>query len=215
MRAYWRFDNGAGTTTGDSSGNGNTAALGSGVSFTSGAKVGPFAVQFTGGATSRLTVPDNASLDIAGSAFSLEAWVYATGCNSSYAVLLMKLNQYSLALHSANGVCGLTYADGATFSYAAIGDHGAISLTTWHHVVVTFDGSALSFYVDGALQGTPLARAGTLTTTANSLLLGAYDSAGDFALPSGSRLDDVVVWARTLSAAEVAARFAGAPAPTP
>jgi hypothetical protein len=214
MRAYWRFENGAGSTTGDSSGNGNTGTLGPGVTFTSAAKVGAFAAQFSGAATSRMTAADSPSLDIPGTAFSLEAWVYATGCGS-YGVLLMKLNQYSLALHSVNGGCALTYADSATFSYAAVGDHGVVSLNTWHHVVVTFDGSALRFYIDAVGQGAPLTRSGALTTTTNPVLLGAYDPAGDFPLPNGSRLDDVVIWARTLSPADVAARFANAPAPTP
>jgi len=213
MRAYWRFDNGSGSTTGDSSGNGNTATLGSGVGYTAAAAVGPFAVQFNGAATSRLTVADSASLDVAGTAFSLEAWVYPTGCNAAYGVLLMKLSQYSLALHNTGSGCALTYADSATFSYATIGDHGVVSLNAWHHVVVTFDGSALRFYLDGVLQGAPLTRSGSLTTTANTLVLGAYDTSGSLALPNGSRLDDVVIWARTLSAADVAARFAGAPAP--
>jgi hypothetical protein len=214
MRADWRFDEGSGSTAADSSGNGNTAPLGSGTMFTAAAKQGPFAVQFTGGSTSRLTAPDNLSLDIAGTAFSLEAWVYATGCNSGYAVLLMKLNQYSLALHNTGSGCALTYADSVTFSYAAISDHGAVSLNTWHHVVVTLDGSALRFYVDGVQQGAALSRSGVLVTTTNAVVLGAYDTAGSYPLPNGSRLDEVVIWARTLSDADVAARFANAPAPT-
>jgi hypothetical protein len=58
-----------------------------------------------------------------------------------------------------------------------------------------------------------LSRSGALATTANPLALGAYDTVGHYPLPNGSRLDEVVIWARTLSDADVAARFAGAPAP--
>jgi hypothetical protein len=38
--------------------------------------------------------------------------------------------------------------------YASIGSYGATPLNTWSHVAVTFDGSAIRFYVNGQLVGT-------------------------------------------------------------
>ena len=56
---YWRFDEGSGTTTADSSGNGDTGTLSGEVSWVAG-KIGPSALDFhgTGVADSHVAVPD-------------------------------------------------------------------------------------------------------------------------------------------------------------
>src|SRR5206468_9777237 len=69
--AYWKFDEGSGTTVADSSGNGNTGTLVNGPVWTAG-QVGN--ALFFDGIDDNITVPDSASLDLS-SSFTLSAWV--------------------------------------------------------------------------------------------------------------------------------------------
>ena len=69
--AYWKFDEGSGTTVADSSGNGNTGTLVNGPLWTAG-RVGN--ALFFDGIDDNVTVPDSTSLDLS-SSFTLSAWV--------------------------------------------------------------------------------------------------------------------------------------------
>lgn len=67
------------------------------------------------------------------------------------------------------------------------------SLTTgyWHHLVGTWDGADLLFYIDGNLEGT-LTFAGTMRSTANPTCIGSYNCSGYPANQSpDGRLDEV------------------------
>ncbi len=86
---------------------------------------------------------------------------------------------------------------------------GATPITNnvWHHAAVTFDGSSFRLYLNGVLDGTPVATStvprsdsiqpfsiGTSMTSLNAAD-GAFQG----------QLDEVRVWARALSASEIAA----------
>ncbi|HEX6087149.1 MAG TPA: LamG-like jellyroll fold domain-containing protein [Thermoanaerobaculia bacterium] len=87
----------------------------------------------------------------------------------------------------------------------------------WHHVAFTSDGRELRFYVDGravttatGISAAPLYgyALGYDMPGHNDLTIGAYD--GDSCdLPFRGDVDEVRVWSRALSAAEVAARANG------
>ena len=196
---YWKFDEGSGTVVSDSSGLGNTGTAENGMAWGSG-RVGNGGV-FDGG-NDDVRVANSSSLNITGTGLSIEAWVKPTAVDS-YRVLVHKDQQYSLTI--SNGQ--LSYADSITWSYATIGSYGSVPAGVWSHVAVTFDGSVIRFYVNGVEVGNK-ARAGSLTATSNPVCLGAY---GCSALQLAGTLDEVVVYARPLSASEVQAHFAAAP----
>jgi len=80
----------------------------------------------------------------------------------------------------------------------------ALVAVGWHHLAYTFDGSTHRLFVDGAALATSTTQPPTGTVT--SARLGAdLDNTENFA----GQLDEVRIYSRPLTAAEVAVLFAG------
>ncbi len=78
----------------------------------------------------------------------------------------------------------------------------SLANNTWYHVVGTFDGTDTKFYLDGTLKETVTA-AGTITTTAYPVTIGVNPGVIYQDYFNGS-IDEVAIWNRSLTAAEVA-----------
>ncbi len=77
----------------------------------------------------------------------------------------------------------------------------ALSVDTWHHLVVVNDANGLTFYIDGISDGTSTSRSGF---TANSIGLRGTGSAKEAFKGS---IDDVKVYNKALSASDVRSIF--------
>lgn len=97
-------------------------------------------------------VENSPSLDITGTALTIEAWVKPQATTTHGPIISKGDHQYALKV--AEGGSNLEF-----FIY----DGGWITLTTplpanwvgnWHHVAGTYDGSNLRIYIDGALKNT-------------------------------------------------------------
>lgn len=75
------------------------------------------------------------------------------------------------------------------------------TIDTWYHVVVTYDGSTVRIYVDGALV-TSAADASSNGLSNGIIRIGSFTGDGWHGY-----LDEVAVWDRALSAAEIAAQY--------
>jgi len=192
---YWRFDEGSQSTVGDSSAQGNTGTAQNGMGWTAG-QVG-FAGSFDG-LNDQVRMSNSSTLNVTGTGLTITAWVRPTAVNG-YRVLVHKERQYSLAILDGQ----LTYADSVTWSYATMGSYGSVPVGAWSHVAATFDGTTVRLYLNGTEVGT-IPRSGSLTATTNALYLGCYDGSA-FYLAGG--LDEVAVYDRALSAAEVQAIY--------
>ena len=82
--AAYGFEEGAGTTTADVSGNGNTGTL-VGATWAAPGMYGGGALSFNGSA--RVTVPDSASLDLT-TAMTIEAWVMPSVVPATWASIV-------------------------------------------------------------------------------------------------------------------------------
>ncbi|MET8348076.1 LamG domain-containing protein [Streptomyces microflavus] len=78
-------------------------------------------------------------------------------------------------------------------------------LGVWTHVAGTYDPnlSTLKLYVNGRLEGTNTTVVGSWSSTGN-MQFGRYKWAGQYGLPFKGSIDEVAVWQRVLSAAEIA-----------
>src|SRR5207247_4603079 len=201
--AYWRFEDGSGTVAADSSGNGFNGALVNGPAFVAGPVCQ--ALSFDG-VDDYVDVANAQALDIF--PLTIAVWIRTTdtglhGVVNKY--LSSSLNGYQIFTNGGS-LCAWYFRDATDYVW----DGTACTLATpgyndglWHHVALVVDASGESLYVDGvpkaarAWTGT----AGPATTTA-SLTFGRYPGIATPYFPGS--LDEVRIYGRALSAAEVA-----------
>jgi hypothetical protein len=195
--AAYGFDEGSGSTVGDVSGQGNHGSI-SGATWTTSGRYGP-ALVFDG-TNDVVVVADSTSLDLT-NGMTLSAWVYPTSSLSGWKAILQKeTDAWFLNANTGgdragtggtlNGVC-CTVLQGPS----------ALAVNRWTHVAATYDGTTLRLYLD-ATQVASQARSGNLQVNAAPLRIGGNTYGSEF-FPG--RIDEVRIYNRALSAAEIQA----------
>src|SRR5207253_5767275 len=199
---------------GDSSGQGNVGTI-SGATWTTAGKYGK-ALTFNG-TSNWVTVPDANSLDLT-TAMTIEAWVNPTAVSGyQEAVLKEATGDLAYALYANNGtpaVPGGVMSSGAAQRTAP--GTSAIAVNVWTHIATTFDGATLRMFVNGVQTGTA-SLSGSINVTTGPLRIGGNAIWGEY---FSGRIDEVRVYNRALTAAEIAADMnaavgGGAPDTTP
>jgi hypothetical protein len=194
--AAYSFNEGTGSTFGDSSGAGNSGSIFEAAWATAG-KYGN-ALSFDG-ANDYATIADAASLDLT-TALTMEAWVRPTSSTSWRTILLKEYGgDLAYSLYGASGTnrpSGWIFANGGTRS--SIGT-AALALNTWAHVAATYDGAQLKLYVNGALVTTQ-AYSGAIPATSNPLKIGGNAVWGEF---FAGQIDEVRVYNKALTLAQI------------
>ena len=149
---------------------------------------------------------------------SVEAWVKGTTVFTDLPRYIVAksadaCHRAAYAIYTHNG--GLSFYIATLDSYVASPEANPAEIWNgvWHHVVGTYDRKSVRLYVDGAEvgTGTPAKQPiGYAAFTAKDMYIGDYEATqcqnqANFA---GS-IDDVRIWNRALTPAEVAARTAG------
>jgi hypothetical protein len=180
----WGFDETRGTTAKDSSHPRNTGRI-SGAKRTRGRHGG--ALSFDG-INDRVTVPDAKALDL--DHLTLEAWLRPRRGGSQGAVLV-KGRAYRLFSGRRLTAHVFTSADRTLRG-------PRLRRNAWSHVAITWDGAVRRLYVNGEQVATG-ALSGTTVKTSAPLRIGGVG--GEW---FRGRIDDVRVYDRALSAAEIA-----------
>ena len=152
-----------------------------------------------------VVISDDASLDITGG-ITVEAWVRpeAIPALGENARLVSKGNEYELMVHSADSTC----ANGTTGDVqwrSVIGGvdaricGGSLTMGQWHHIAGTYDGNVFVLYVD-SVQAAFIARSGPIGTNDNPVAVGSHPTLSG---PFNGDIDDLRIWNRALSAAEI------------
>lgn len=205
----WDFEEGSGSIAADTSGvnhNDGTFASASGANtqWVQGKFGGGLA--FTGQTSNRLIVPDNPSIsaDLA-NGFSVSAWfksgVPLPAGSSTYSVL-EKGNMFFLIQGVATG--GMNFLLKKNAGNQTAGSVDPLEPDVWYHVTGVFDGAESRVYIDGQLKGS-LAVSAPVDITTLDLVIGGDDGTRTF----NGAIDQVLIWNRPLSEAEVVAVAAG------
>jgi hypothetical protein len=129
---------------------------------------------------------------------TVACWVYIVGtlaATSQFIIALVSAAATRISLHIINGVL---YGTWGTIPPAAISG-GAITVGSFHHVAQTFDGATLTLYVDG-LPVASGAQSGFIAPPTSSYI-GHYGGV----MHLNGFIDDLAVWDRCLTAAEILA----------
>ncbi len=201
--AYWKLDDGAGTSAVDSSGNGNTGTLTNGATFMTGG-------YYDGG------VNFDGSNDLVSAAqattsntFTISAWIYPTRYGNSdtgNGIFYQGtgLNLLGTVLWVGTGPTIGTNTLGMRYEGGAIGkaNNNVISLNAWQQVAVVYSAGTATFYVNGVQQGTASGM-GSGAPASNLSYLGYWYDYTNAARYFQGSMDDVRVYNRPLSAAEI------------
>ena len=196
LMAAYAFDEGAGTTVSDASGNGNTGTIAGATWTTQGRNGG--ALTFNG--TSNLVaIPSSASLTVT-TGMTLEGWVYPTAAQSGWRTIMQK-EADAYFLNASTDAGPLFPGGGGTIGGTSriLRAPAANPVNAWTHVAVTYSGTTLTLYVNGISVATQAAT-GTIQTSTTPLRIGGNVPYGEY---FQGRIDDVRVYNRALTAAEV------------
>jgi Concanavalin A-like lectin/glucanases superfamily len=144
------------------------------------------------------------------SAFTLEAWVDLASRSSTRYVLSKGTTSLGFHLYVTSGFPSMKVTTSSTT--ATLSAPTQLPTGSWHHLAATFGGGIAALYVDGVAV-TTRAVAGTLRTSGLALTGGRYSGSSSSFFSGG--LDELAVYDRALSAAEIAAHAAAALPATP
>ena len=215
---YFSFDEGSGTSTADSSGQGNNGTLLNGAVWIAGKTGTGLSLD---GVNDHVRVPDSASLNTAVSEITVAAWVYRQSNQTGTVTVASRqlgtgyLEPFFLGFMGGN-YRWFVNTVGPGYSSYTIG--GAAPVGQWTHLVGIYDGSLVRLYING-VQEFAIAHSGQLVSAnGGPLTLGAsYNDAGFSAQePLHGRIDEFQMYNRALSPAEIEALYqAGNPDSTP
>ena len=198
---HWTLDETTGRAAADGSGNGNNGTLTDTVIRATGAncKFGG-CLQFNSN-TARVDIPYSTSLNTP-TGFSVAFWYRATSNTGSIIARVLgtaSLNTWQVRF--ASGRLNAVSSNGSSTSNDGIVSPAAGS---WRFVVVTWDGTTKKMYLDGALQ---LSVARSISFDAHGLVLGGDYNNGTFGLPYRGFIDEVRLFNRALTGAEIASLY--------
>src|SRR3989344_2321566 len=206
---YWNFEEGAGQTVSARTDQGNDGTLGDdttvetddpawtavGAGLPANAfGVGGSALDFTTADIDEVKVPDSTSLNIIGSAITLSMWLNGDDMSTGGRVLTKGLYE----LRSLSGTTARLFLSTSTGST----NHDvtfAWANNIWYHFVGVYDGAEMTVFINGTEIGTPTSKTGNISSTAGTIL----QIGNGITSPFDGRIDDVRIYNRALSDAEI------------
>lgn len=161
---------------------------------------------FNGSSSSYISTPNSSSLDLTGS-FTLEAWVNPTSLATlpkgviSKGGLLGTFLKYGVRILTNGRITINTNGAQRIISRAS----NPVLINNWTHISCSYNSvsSLFSIYINGMLDTSATVASAAPTTNSDSLFIGISGSS----TPFSGKLDEVRVWNRELSSAEVALYF--------
>lgn len=209
--AAYSFDEGSGSIAHDSSGAGNHGTLGSPVSWTSAAKYGSAAVQFSGTSGSYVSIPHSSSLDVS-DALTVEAWVRPTTTDGALRLVLAKDMQtphpdiawslFGLGWDNQNKPAGSLFDDDTNNWFACSATQN-LPADAWAHLAFTYDRNSGDqvLYIDGNEHRRCPQGVHKIKRTTEPLYIGGSEVKN---FPFVGSIDEVRIWSYARSPQQIA-----------
>ena len=210
--AYYRADGSVVDTVG-----GNNGSLENGANYAQGFIGDSF--EFNG-VQERARIPNDASLEPS-SSITVEAWVNSTSAGTFDYILTKgeETGQFGSYSFYTSGTGGLIFYVTTTSNGLVLSDDAGTGIWDgeWHHVVGTYDGTQVRLFVDGMEAGTANPQSGPIRyglDATNDLLLGSFETTVT-SIPGTTydfpgRVDEVAIFDRALTPAEIASNYSAA-----
>jgi len=210
LAAYWKFDDGSGSTAFDSSGNGNDGTLVGDPQWVAGKFGG--ALEFNG--DDYVDCGNGDSLQIQDE-ITIAFWCKVDAFSNTWEAFLAKGdNSYRSSRSGGTGNATHMGASGTTVGGGNGYFDGTILVTggQWHHYAATYDGSDGKIYIDGVLDVTSPGT-GQINQSTYNLWIGENQQATGRFLHG--LMDEVRIYSRALTDNEILEVMAGAGADFP
>ncbi len=209
LAGFWKLNETSGTVAMDATGNGNSGALVNNPQWAAG-KLGN-ALQFNG--NNYVSVPSSPGLEINGNAISFGAWYYHTSTTDGF-LLGKTVSDFTYMLSVNKGaqqfqVQLVTGGKRTVLGIPAKSKPGELTKynNTWVHLFVVYNGSTIKVYVNGVEQFSQAA-SGAVQSNTDAFAIGARGGDGSWTR-FNSKIDEVRVYNRALTAQEVSAIYEG------
>lgn len=204
---YHRLDESSGATAFDIAGGAHAGTYSGGFTLgAAGALTGdPDTACAFNGSTARVSIPTTL-LPSGNQPFSMECWFKFAAAPAGNQFLIC----YGSTTPAAHNAFQLYLTPAGAVQCDVVGTgvitSAAVAANAYHHVLVTWDGTTLTLYVDGTSRGTSTPGAQAIPTSSTALTIGVNTSATS-GFYSG-QIDEVAVYGSALSAARASAHFA-------
>ncbi len=200
--AWYKFNETSGTTATDYSGNGNVGTLVNGPTRVAG-RMGSGALSFDGTNDYVDTGKDFSDI-VTSQSKTISAWVKPSAASSGYPICLVR---------TYGATCGFAFRPMNTWagSYwtttaGSIASNSSVAVGQWTFLTLVQSGSSVVLYVNGVSVGTAN-DAGSAEGSFANLLIGARNNSGTSEDSFNGSIDDVRIYSRNLSAAEVGSLY--------
>ncbi|MBU1196987.1 class III signal peptide-containing protein [Candidatus Micrarchaeota archaeon] len=195
VAGFWRLDDGAGMWARDDSGIGNSGTLQGNIQWVDGRLHGAVAGVATG---DRVAISDHPRYTP--NSITVSAWVQGSTTAGLKPFINKGANGYRILQSFVNSFrCAMTGVVPSSLNGGSVAVPGQ-----WYHVACVYDkDNAITLYVNGEVDGGPLAASGSLTYDSGNLQIlgkpmGSYH---------GGAIDQVVIYDRALTPEEVRADY--------
>jgi prepilin-type N-terminal cleavage/methylation domain-containing protein len=203
---YWNFEEGSGSSTIDQSGNGNTGSwsgtpAGNNSTYYTGGKVGSYAGDFNG-SNDYVTASGSSMNNWGPTGQSVSVWFKMNAAMGQFTRLIEKATNTEWAIFVTAGTNSLTVQTVSGGNILFVTPSGYYD-GNWHFLVMTYSsGAVVTLYIDGLKTNQAIS---TIPSTQTGILnIGRFGGGG---YNWNGLIDDVRIYNRALSAAEVQALY--------
>lgn len=143
--------------------------------------------------------------------FSIECWFYTTAVPASTGIIVgcsqtsSAIFGWSLGLTNGTQVIDARAGNGTSI-YGPTGGDRSFQLNTWYHLVLTYDGTNLRFYMNGQIIGSPSA-AFTMAAASTNEDIGITGGNNVTNVAANATVDEVAWYNAALSAGAILAHY--------